>query len=310
MDDPTIFTTINALSDTSQLEAIGKELTAAQMLLIIDAASHKTIPENKILALLVGLSNDVFRQVLHNAGPAQLGFLKLEGVTEPIQHHLTLLAGTTEAQDILIGTNLMMIDHDIQELDLANVGRKEIMQILKQLEIKKEYYLNTISLASKALTIAWNTNRLDLIEQFTHIKERCLSSLHDFIGSPSKEDCPATGIYGNLDQKLASVFANNHQLKDSDPSTEALAVFSIWYLRDYWAIGLLPLIKRQEDLELNTEDESAKRDHRQALFTTVQENLNRLGIGTVGDLKKAEIYSKKLLADYISVYRSKILTNS
>jgi len=281
-------------------------LTAQQLLIILDAVAHHALPESKLLPLLVGMPNSVFVQVLHQANPEVLNFLKLEGVIEPIQHHLTLLADTVEKQDNEIGTSLMIMGQEISQLDVSTIRRSDLQKMRKQLETKREYYLNTIALASKALAIAWNTNRLDLIEQFTKIKERCLSALHDFIGTPGKDDNPGTGMYGLLEQTLSAVYSESPELKDSDPATEALAQFSIWYLRDYWSLGLLPSIKHEEDLELNTEDELAKRDHRQKLFAAVQESLNRLGIGTVGDLKKVEIFSKNLLEDHIDAFRDKL----
>ncbi len=303
MDDGNIISFISSIHDTHQLESTGQSLNAAQFLKVLDAVSQKVLPENTLLPLLVGIPTETFIQIINQASPDQLNLLKLESVTEPIQHHLTSFVNKAEKASEEIANELIKAGKWIQQMDLALVSKKDLDALRTQLRHAKEYYQEMLSVISRALALTWNTNRLDLIDKFTILKEHCLVTLHEFVGSPRNEANPPSALYDQLEKRLATVFDGTESLKDTDPATEALAMFSIWYLKDYWFVGLLPSIHSEEALELNGDDEVAKRDHRQKLFSQVQENLNRLGIGTVGELKKAEIFSAQLLQDYIASHR-------
>lgn len=306
MDNGDIISIIGSIQETRQLELTGQTLTPPQLLKIVDAISQKALPETKLLPLLVGLPTETFIQILNIASPAELDFLKLESVTEPIQHHLTAFVNKAEKASERIAENLIRIGKWIQQMDIDLISKKELEDLRHQLSYSKGYFQELLAVIDKALAVTWNTNRLDLIEKFTSLKEHSLVTLYDFIGSPRDGEEAPTGMYDQLGKRFAMVFNDSDLLKDSDPATEALAMFSIWYLKDYWRVGLLPTVKTEEALEPIESDDIAKRDHRQKLFSQVQENLNRLGIGTVGDLKKAEIFSQRLLQEYIAIHRNQL----
>jgi hypothetical protein len=304
MDSGNIISIIRSIQEIRQLELAAQTLTPPQFLIIVDAISQKVLPESKLLPLLVGLPTETFIQILTIASAPELDLLKLESVTEPIQHHLTTFSNKAEKASEQIAEDLIRIGKWIQQIDMDLISKKELGDLRDQLSYSKGYFQELLAVIDKALAVTWNTNRLDLIEKFTSLKEHSLITLYDFIGSPRDGEEPATGMYDQLGKRFAMVFNDSDLLKDSDPATEALAMFSIWYLKDYWRVGLLPSVKTEEDLEPIETDDIAKRDHRQKLFSQVQENLNRLGIGTVGDLKKAEIFSQKLLKEYLSTHRN------
>lgn len=306
MEDGNIINLIGSIQETRELEMAGQTLTAPQFLKIIDAVAQKALPESKLLPLLVGLPTEVFIQIINRASPNELDLLKLESVTEPIQHHLTSFVNKAEQTSDQIVEELIRIGKWIQQMDMDLISKKELQDLRNHLKNSKDYYYELLDIIEKALAVTWNTTRLDLIEKFTSLKEHSLVTLHDFIGTPRDEAIAPTGLYDQLERRFAMVFTEADLLKDSDPATEALAMFSIWYLKDYWSAGLLPSIETEVDLEPAEADDIAKRDHRQKLFTQVQENLIRLGIGTVGDLKKAEIFSRRLLQDYISSHRHQL----
>lgn len=308
MDNDNIITLINGIQETRQLELTGQTLNASQFLKIIDAVSEKVIAENKLLPLLVGMPKETFIQILNEASAAELNLLKLESVTEPIQHHLTTFVNTAEKTSERIAEELLQMGKWIQHMDIEIISKNDLAAFRKQANYFTNYFQELIPAIDKSLAVTWNTNRLDLIEKFTSLKEHSLVILHDFIGTPRKEDTPPTGLYDQLEKRFAMVFTDSDLLKDSDPATEALALFSIWYLKDYWAVGLLPSIKTEEELEPGDDDDMVKRNHRQKLFNQVQENLNRLGIGTVKDLKNAEIFSQRLLQEYILTHRDLLST--
>lgn len=127
------------------------------------------------------------------------------------------------------------------------------------------------------------------------------------VGIPRCNGAQATGLFALLEQKLNAVYGNPldpndiEALDNSDPAIDALVKFSVWYLRDYWEIGLLPMVKNERDLDLSSRrySERNRAEHREKLFVMVQENLERLGLDKVKDLKKARIYSRETLQDFI-----------
>lgn len=87
---------------------------------------------------------------------------------------------------------------------------------------------------AKALAIAWNTNRPDLITHFSEEKERIVRTI-----GWVKE------LKRTLRTHCEQVFA---KLDDQDPATEALATFSLWNGQDYLKAGIGQL----EDLPLQS----------------------------------------------------------
>ena len=202
------------------------------------------------------------------------------------------------------------IDSFDQRLDLIKVeelSRIAILELNKQID-KFSIDFNALhERANKALAIAWNTNRLDLIESFSKVKDSCQKYTAYGIGEPKTLRAAATGLYGKLDQSLFAVFGDPKDpsdleaLKETEPAMEALVKFSVWYLKDYWEMGLLPSVTNQEDLDLNMEQhtETERAAYREKLFNEVKKNLQKIGLFSVSDLKKAHIFSKKTLHEYI-----------
>nr|NGX58750.1 hypothetical protein [Chlamydiota bacterium] len=114
-----------------------------------------------------------------------------------------------------------------------------------------------------------------------------------------------TGIYLLFEQIISSPFASedpNKTLQDDEPGVEALAKLSLWYMKDYWEMGLLPSIKNEDQLKLDPEKHSDKecQEYREKLMEEVNDNLEKFDLKTVGDFKKVFIGSKELLRGYIT----------
>ena len=91
-------------------------------------------------------------------------------------------------------------------------------------------------------------------------------------------------------------------MKDDEPAVEGLVKFSVWYLKDYWELGLLPGVEKQADLDIDMEKhtEAERAEYREKLFTLARDTLDQVGLSTVGDLKNAFIFSKQTLQEYIN----------
>ena len=125
------------------------------------------------------------------------------------------------------------------------------------------------------------------------------------IGFPGNDYILPKGLYAKFEEKLNTIYSGfNHGegLLDEDPAIEALANLSIWYLQDYWELGLLPEISNIQQLDLDPKhyNESERSDFKADLFLKVRKNLESKGLKTVFDLKSNQIFSKGMLKNYLS----------
>jgi hypothetical protein len=299
---------ILGLNNRSQLEIAAAKLTVDQVIELIDKTLQLEDKHHwKLSPLLVGMQFEIFAQILSQASPSQLQVLQHEGVTEPVQHQLTALSHELSNQILEIETEIDRIDEELENLKLNEMDREDVLELQHQIGVYSEFFERCFQQANKALAIAWNTNRLDLIESLNKIKDSCQKYNIYGVGLPRNAESPATGLYNKIELKLFSIYgdpedpSNREALRDNEPALEALVKFSIWYLRDYWELGLLPSVKRQEDLDLDLSKHSEleRTHHREQLFTQAQNNLKHIGLATVSDLKNAYIFSKKTLREYI-----------
>jgi len=300
---------ILGLKNSEQLELAGKVLSVEQNLDLLDCTPIAYDSNfNKILSILVGMSPTTFTQVLAKMNDDQLQVLLQTSLTEPMQHHLTVLMHELSHRYHLLVRELESVVQRIEKLSLDDVSRKDLISLVKSIEEISLRFKSVLNKINKALKISWNSNRLDLIENATSLKDKYSHTLKNFIGYPQTSGGPS-GLYLLLQEQLAVLYANTHEVNISEEvlndelSTEALIKFSIWYLKDYWEIGLLPRIKSVEDLELDaTYSEADRALHRDQLYVEVKNNLDKLHLKTVGDLKMHYIYSKRALKEYIQEY--------
>ncbi len=296
---------ILGLSERPKLEYAGQYLTVPQILDFLESnllANEDNF--NRLLAILVGMPNQTFIQLLSDLSEHQLQVLLQTALAEPLQHHLTVFIHEMNNQYLLMSENLNQILKDIENLPVESIGRHELIHIKNRINDISLEFNYTLEKMRNALRIAWNTHRFDLIESLNILKDKYVHTLNNFIGHPETSQ-GATGLYELLKERINIVFGNAYDLNDpeslsnGEPSIEALVKFSVWYLKDYWEIGLLPNIKSADDLELDSPSEKERAEYRDQLFSKVQANLEKLHLKTLWDIKKAHIYSKKALVEYI-----------
>lgn len=284
---------ICGLKEAPQLETAGKVLNLAQVFEVI----HDVRLESKLSPIFVGMPHQVFVHLLLLANPKELQVLKLEGITEPVQHHLMQMSHEMAAQMNEYDQQLNHLSNEINLVDLEEITRTEIKKFLTKIEAVAVFYQEILGKAIKALTVAWNTNRIDIVEKISDIKENAQRFCKDQVAR----------IYELLQTKLNTVFERPNHYEthiDDEPAIEALVCFSIWYLQDYWELGLVPSIERKEQLDAG-KTETERNAYREKLFVEAENNLTKIGLKTLKDLKEAHIYSKKALIEYIN---EKILT--
>ncbi len=294
------------LSTPSSLEALGKALTINQIIAILEHTVTMPTLLAKLPPIFVGLPPPIFRGLLATIPQENLSLLKPEALTEAIQHQLTVLAHELSNELIAYQKTLELKNREIETLVLEDVGYTEIDFISHAIKDLFDAGMNIFNLTSRALVIAWNTDRLDIIESLSKIKENCQKHLTTSVGSPKEITPETTNLWVSLEKRLNSVFSDSSHtnegeiLPDHTPAIEALAKFDVWYLSDYWQIGLLPHIHSKNHLELDiSENPKAQQTHRDHLFLSVKQNLARLGLHSLGDLKSHSIYSRKALDEFV-----------
>lgn len=286
--------------DRTHLETAGKALSSKQFIDLLESFSNGQCPPNKLSSLLVGLPFYVFMETIQIAPNHSLEILKQEEILEPLQHQLNLLGHEYEKKLLAFQNQTNHLCDDIHKIDIEELSFSDLDEMRdKIIDLENEYQL-ALETIDKGLSIIWNTARIDLIEKFSHLKEATHSQ---YIRNIGKDDGSGIGpgLFPALDRFLGTIYeiepsSNNHA--DNDLAIEGLTKLSIWYLKDYWEAGLLPNIKHQDELE---------HQEKQQLFNLVQTNLQKFGIATIKDLKKAQIFSKPMLKEYVKRHQSRCL---
>lgn len=289
------------LTETHQLEALGKTLTSPQMLYVLD---YKASLTNKLSPILAGLSPEVFSQVLLLLTPEQLLVLQHESMTIPVQHHLTVLSLDKFKMLDYVAAMVLTLETLIEHLEVEKLGIADLSEIIDKIDQLSQGIDFELNILNKALSLAWNSDRADLIEKLSLLKETIQKYKTFSIGKKDSQE----GLYAKLNRKLNNVYNETNWTTDrgvipeNTPAIEALAKLSIWYIQDYFAIGLLPEIQSGADLDLSPAKHSEKErfEYKENLINKVKNKLKELGLLTLEDLKKNRIYSKKGFQEYIS----------
>jgi hypothetical protein len=312
--DAGLLAAIASIHDTPRLECVGAILSTEQLLAVLSAIHDGKLSIDRLSPLLVKTPPQIFFEMLRGAQEAQLETIKKEGILEPLDYHINALFVALESDCQRHQKTADEIRQSINEIDLNDLtyaGLKIVEHRIDQLEMD---YQTTLHILDKALAITWNTNRVDLIEKLSGLKEKGSIQLIHHIGSnvPGQKDYN-NGLWKYLEDCLSRVYEDPlNTLQDNGKAVEGLTKLSVWYLKDYWDTGLLPSIENVEDLDMESSQDTPqeKLHHRQQLFDEVRLNLEKLGLGTIADLKNARIFSKNMLKSFVNQRRGVLATPS
>jgi len=299
---------LEQLRSKHDLEAFSGTLSPSEALEILNIClSSSAEMQTKLLPILVGLHHPIFKIMIQHLTTDQLHLLQRESITEPLQHHLTYLSHDITQITYDLNVAVENLEQQIAHLNLEAITRSDVDALRKQVDLPAEMLHEALEQTKAALSLAWHTNRLDLIESFSTSRE-VLEKLQAFhVGHPESPTQHPLGIYAKIESRLHAVYNNprnaQHEgaLLDHEPVLEGLAKLSVWYLQDYWEIGLLPTIKSAEQLALDPAKSSEKErnEYKKKLLQAVRQNLESMGLTTVRDLKNTYIFSKKTLREYV-----------
>jgi len=241
-------TLVASISEKKLLETMGKELSVEQIQDLLDwAASQNNIPSREAInALFIGIPQSAFSKILMQASPKQLDFLRHESFIETIQHHLSQLSHELKEQFNVFCGEMESKAKALQTVDVSDIQPEEIRALYNSLQTLSQQGKEIIHLVACTLALAWNTNRVDLIQELSRVKELCQHCLNKDVGASATDSTPSSGLWGILEKRLNLVFSDIDTkgdvivMKDTDFALEALVKFSVWHLRDYCDVGLLP----------------------------------------------------------------------
>lgn len=287
----------HTLDSPAKLENFGKALTPSFFQALLDYVSHHVSYENRLPFILIGLQPQVFSQALSDLKEKQLILLKHESLLEPLQYHLVQFIHEGERLQQAIEKEIQQLTLDFQTIEHSELTQDQLSSFFYAIDRLQDRLKDYLERTKQALTFVWQTDRLDLIEKLSSLQEVLHHQLIHAVGTQ-----PSKGLYFLLEQQLASIF--DASLTNQDAALEGLTRLSIWHLKDYQEVGILP--STQQIQELHLESYPTQTDHwtrHQHLFAFVQRQLDRLRIGTVGELKKACIFSRSLLKDYVTQHQ-------
>lgn len=311
MDDE--FKEILKLVSKQDLEAAGSQLTLFQAHALLQYLKKIKNGEEKFLPLLVGMSQGLFYELLETVNKTEWQILKATSVTEALQHKLTLLLHDLKEEVEALMEVCEQIRLTIEKIQLDNISKIEILAIKDQIDSIDHLIERRTFMVNNALTLAWNSNRLDLIDGLGELKDAYLRASYNLIGHAKEQNSVSSGLYKNLDDRLDQVYSikegtPNRLLlfQDHEPAREALTSFGIFYIEDYWEFGLLPSLSTLKEFKnvIHNASSEEKVLYLEGLLTQVEVMLEKLGLVDVKSLKNAGIFSKEMLKDYIKARKS------
>lgn len=312
MDDDE-FKDILKLVSTQDLEAAGSQLTLFQAHALMHYLKSSKNGEEKFLPLLVGMSQELFYELLETVNKTEWQILKATSVTEALQHKLTLLLHDLREEHVALIEVCEEIRATIEKIQLDNISKIEILAIKDQIDSIDHLIERRLFMVNNALTLAWNSNRLDLIDGLGDLKDAYLRASCNLIGHAKDQNKASNGLYKILDDRLDQVYSikDGYQNRlmpflDKEPAREALTSFGVFYIEDYWELGLLPKLSSLKEFKdiIHKATSEDKIVYLQGLLTQVDISLEKLGLVDVKSLKDAGIFSKEMLKDFIRVRHS------
>lgn len=291
------------INNPDAFKEIGKCLNIASFIGFLDFLCEHPEYKNRLPFLLTGLVPEVFFFSLFFFEESHILLMKDESLFEPVQFQLSLFVREGEKVLHQLNQKIQNLADEFRLISNEELTTELLLNLEQKIKAIQEKIFESLESIRKALSIVWYTNRADLIDKLSRLNEMFHHELSFQIGQPASLNSEPTGIYKILEKKISAVF-DESLLKDEDGALEGLTRLSIWHLKDYWEVGLLPSIKRSEDLTpINKGLAHNEWNDTHPLFHILHNELKNLNIETVGDLKKARIFSKSLLKSYIERHK-------
>lgn len=285
--------------------SLAEVMSLGQVLAVLEADPQD---ESKLEALFVGMSLEVFDSLVSRADLSLLRLLQREAAGEPVQHKLTVFVHLLEQEERAITHSLEILRARVEGVTVEGMTTKKFQGLLREIQEHHDKVMCGTERIDKALAVAWTSGRTDLIEKLSQLKEYLCSDQRFGLGLPQGVSGGPTGLYLLLQRRLESVFGdpdtdNPETLKDEDSAVEALAKLSLWNLKDYWDVGLLPEVEKAP----GSQAEDVIKPEGERLRAQAISQLKALDLATTKDFKRHQIYSKQMLQEYIERHQDRLI---
>lgn len=292
-------------ADQVEIQNLAKALTWQDSLTFLE--KEKTIPQDSKWKLAELFYNIPVEQIIPLFAKAKEDHLKILTQNPYEEYSESLLKQLHEqlfTKLELFGNNVVATRYEIAHLEVLDLGWAELKSYLQKLQHFHDDHKKAIAAIDNALFLSWQTNHADFIDKFSELKERYQHSLMSALGHPNDENQPSTGLYAKLNEKLYSVYWTppNYPISLEDGSAlEGLSRLSIWSPADFFLLGLLPEISDIEQLDFVAyEMEKGLIVQRKKFMLEAKKNLEKLGLFTITDLKKNQIFSRRSLQEFLT----------
>lgn len=293
------------IDSPAALEMVGKKCSPSLFIRFLDFIIQHPRYQNRLNCVLIGLLPTTFSKSLHAIQEDHLRILRQDGLFEPLHYQLTqfIHEGEELKKEIEIkGQQLKAKILSVYPIELNDSTLQSLTECIDKL---RDQLIDYLERASTALAIVWHTSRIDLIEKLSIINESTQHELNQRIGHPSFENLSPTRLYLFLEETLGNIFDSS--LNDDDSAIDGMTRLDIWHLKDYWDLGLLPSIHHVDELNLAVQKEKGEFEHHQHLIHLIPQQLQKIGIRKVKDLKRLHLFSKPLLKSYIEQHRDRLI---
>lgn len=282
--------TLNRLKERKEIEIFSKSLTPQDLLLLLEEQEiYSSEDKWKLLLLFNEVPVETFFFMLSTITERQLELLKSPQLAESIQFQLTFLSHALQVKLNNFVDEIVETEKKWSREDFGLYCAEDFSEMMATIEQYAKKFQEIHPILEKALKLAWNTDRKDLIESFSHLKERFDHLYITAIGYPESEKTKATGLYYHISCGIERVYSEKQKvLQNQDSALEGVILLGVSSLKDFKEVGLLP-----------KEDSIQSQELEQSFLNKIQETLNSIGLHTIEDLKNKWICSKSTLKSYV-----------
>lgn len=296
------------LMSIEQVEIASSVMTLDQLTAITNLIQEKEEVYRLFPAVLIGIPQEMFLEFLWNIPETTFNLLKRECSTAALQYQLRIVIQEFTEQVAKQEQKAEDINRAIDQIDSQQLDFEKVNSFFSSLESICETSISLIRRISRPLELAWNTERPDFVDKLSYLKEHAMHLVIEYIGKERTGTDLPTGLYALLEEKLGNIYDPHYydidRSIDNEPAIEGLSQLGVLRLEDYWQLGLLSSLTNVKQLHPPSHADAEQRDaHKEQIIALVRGNLKKLGLFTIGDLKRAHIYSYRMLRSYVDEYR-------
>lgn len=289
-----------SLQDPIDLENMASYLDVSGLDSFLSFVDKHPNASHFLSSFLKGLSFDVFYEKMGAFRQEDMRLFQSVASLEPLSFHVCLLISKFKESKEKILSSIEQLVHQFYTHNSEILTLARLESYFLQIEELNQIHLIQLEKIDQALLLVWNTLRIDLIEELSRLKEFFLKIRNRVEKKEDGEwDAPE-----HLKVLLKEAYKSVYQLFNNNleaPSLEGLACLSLWNVKDYIGVGLLPFFNHLDEYENYLESASKKerKKYQENLLNYVQKHLTTKGLATIKDLENHYIFSKELLLHYL-----------